>query len=40
MLTWEKDAQGRRVPFATCNGAKYPINNLHIHSKELEKFRS
>jgi hypothetical protein len=40
MLTWEKDAQGRRVPFATCNGAKYPINNLHIHSKTLDQFRS
>ena len=37
---WEKDAQGRRVPFATCNGAKYRINNLHIHSKALEQFRS
>ena len=39
-LTWEKDAHGRKVPFASCNGAKYRINNLHIHSKALDQFRS
>lgn len=37
---WHKDAEGRNVPFALCNGAKYRINNLHIHSKFLENFRS
>lgn len=37
---WHKDAQGRNTPFAVCNGKKYRINNLHIHSKSLEKFKS
>lgn len=37
---WRHDAQGRRVPFAICNGVPYRINNLHIHSKQLHLFRS
>lgn len=37
---WRKDEQGRKVPFALCEGAAYRINNLHIHSKRLHDFRS
>lgn len=37
---WEKDEQGRKVPYALFQGKKYRINNLHIHSKQLDKFRS
>ena len=39
-IEWHKDAQGRNIPFAFCNRAKYRINNLHIHSKFLDKFHS
>ena len=39
-LTWERDPYGRKVPFAICNGTKYRINNLHIHSKALDQFKS
>ena len=37
---WEKDAQGRKVPFAHYKNRKYRLNNLHIHSKKLNEFRS
>lgn len=37
---WKKDEAGRNIPYASYHGQVYRINNLHIHSKELEKFRS
>lgn len=37
---WEKDREGRLVPFMLCGGLKYPIANLHIHCKNLEAFYS
>jgi hypothetical protein len=39
-IEWHKDKQGRKTPFATCGASTYRINNLHIHSKRLEEFRS
>jgi hypothetical protein len=39
-IEWHRDEQNRNVPFARCNGTLYRINNLHIHSKFLENFRS
>lgn len=35
-FTWEKDGINR--PFLIVNDVKYPIFNLHIHSKNLSKF--
>lgn len=40
IFEWRKDEQGRKVPFAVCEGTAYRINNLHIHSKRLHDFRS
>lgn len=37
---WEKDQQNRKIPFAVFLDKKYPIFNLHIHSKRLKDFRS
>lgn len=37
---WHRDQQGRNVPYAVCNETRYRINNLHIHSKFLEAFKS
>lgn len=37
---WIIDGKGRKIPYAICKGEKYRINNLHIHSKNLEAFRS
>lgn len=37
---WEEDFKGRRVPYAVFQEIKYPIVNLHIHSKQLWKFSS
>lgn len=37
---WEKDQEGRKVPFMEFCGHTYRINNLHIHSKNLKKFTS
>lgn len=39
-ITWRKDELGRKVPYAECCGDSYKINNLHIHCKNLVKFRS
>jgi hypothetical protein len=39
-IEWHRDIQNRNVPFASCHGKLYRINNLHIHSKFLENFRS
>lgn len=37
---WEADVQDRKVPFVLYKNSKYRMNNLHIHSKELSKFKS
>ncbi len=37
---WVSDARGRRVPYLNDQGRKCRINNLHIHSKNLQPFRS
>lgn len=39
-IQWEADKQGRKIPYVIHSENKYRINNLHIHSKELEKFKS
>jgi hypothetical protein len=39
-IEWHRDERNRMVPFARCKGALYRINNLHIHSKHLDNFRS
>ena len=39
-VEWEHDEHNRKVPYAVFAGKKYRINNLHIHSKQLEGFRS
>jgi hypothetical protein len=38
--TWELDRKGRNVPYIHHAGKKYRINNIHVHSKQLEKFKS
>ena len=37
---WQMDSLGRRIPFAMDQGRCYRLNNLHIHSKALERFVS
>ena len=39
-IVWERDTEGRKVPFAIFNEAYYRINNLHIHLKKLNQFSS
>lgn len=39
-IEWHLDEKNRKIPFAICHNKAYRINNLHIHSKKLEKFRS
>lgn len=39
-LIWCKDELGRKVPYIECHNDLYRINNLHIHCKNLAKFRS
>jgi hypothetical protein len=38
--SFEEDKQKRIVPYITCMGEKYRVNNLHIRSKNLKKFSS
>lgn len=38
--TWEKDTEGRTVPYACFGNQKCRINNLHIHCKDLHLFIS
>ncbi len=38
--SWEADAEGRLVPMMAYKNEKYPIANLHIHSKNLKQFDS
>lgn len=37
---WKKDDQGRRCLYASLDGEMWPILDLHVHSKDLEKFAS
>ena len=37
---WIMDSASRRVPHMISDGGSMPINNLHIHSKDLAKFLS
>ena len=37
---WEKDEEGRNVPYVVHQDQCYRINNLHIHSKNLKEFKS
>lgn len=39
-IIWEKDGEGRKIPFAEFQNKKIKINNLHIHSKMLDRFLS
>jgi hypothetical protein len=39
-ISWERDIRGLNIPFSTYKNKKYRINNLHMHSKHLEKFLS
>lgn len=39
-IQWHYDEQGRRSPHVVYSHAKYRINNLHIHSKNLSRFKS
>ncbi|MCI5051686.1 MAG: hypothetical protein MRY21_00950 [Simkaniaceae bacterium] len=38
--TWEHDEEGRKIPYLHYRGEKIRINNLHIHAKNLQNFRS
>ncbi len=37
---WERDLEGRNVPYAYFEGVERRINNLHIHCKNLKLFSS
>src|SRR5579862_1361283 len=39
-LIWEFDERGRRIPFAIYRDKKFRINNLHVHSKNLNSLSS
>jgi hypothetical protein len=39
-FSWEKDDEGRWIPYISYKDVKYPIANLHIHSKALGRFSS
>lgn len=39
-FVWIRDTDGRNIPYVTYGNKKYRINNLHIHSKNLNGFRS
>lgn len=39
-IMWQKDSEGRSIPYTMFAGRLYRINNLHIHSKQLHKFVS
>lgn len=40
LYVWKKDEAQRLVPYVIFEDKMYRINNLHIHSKQLEKFQS
>lgn len=37
---WERDAEGRLIPYISYKNDTYPIANLHIHCKNLASFYS
>ncbi|MEI8125386.1 MAG: hypothetical protein WCG42_06505 [Parachlamydiaceae bacterium] len=37
---WILDEEHRKIPYACYGGLKFRINNLHIHSKQLDKYSS
>lgn len=37
---WEVDSEGRKVPWILFQGQKKRLNNLHVHSKNLQAFYS
>ncbi len=37
---WKMDSEQRLVPYISYKNSQYPINNLHIHSKNLKYFFS
>jgi hypothetical protein len=37
---WRLDEQGRKIPYMGINGNWVKINNLHVHSKDLEPYLS
>ena len=37
---WELDEKNRKILYIIYNNEKIKVNNLHIHSKELNKFKS
>ena len=39
-FSWEKDEEGRLIPYASYSSKKYRIINLHIHCKRLYQFKS
>lgn len=39
-VVWQKDEQGRNIPYFKYDGKMVKINNLHIHSKNLHKYVS
>jgi len=39
-IEWIPDNQNRKIPYVVYPHARYRINNLHIHSKNLERFKS
>ncbi len=39
-IGWERDSLGREIPILYFQNEKCPINNLHIHSKNLSAFSS
>ena len=39
-VLWKNDSQGRKVPYISFEGELYRMNNIHVHSKRLEKFIS
>lgn len=40
VIEWYPDELNRNVPYIVYPNKKYRINNLHIHSKKLDKFKS
>lgn len=39
-FTWIQDTKQRWIPYISYKGETYPIANLHIHCKDLARFRS
>jgi len=39
-VIWKEDDKKYQIPYFKCNGQEVKINNLHIHSKNLNKYMS